>query len=109
MKSPSRIRYLLRSVMVGCWPDLASKDAVADDGVEQHQREDDDTRSPEHEGETGMRRRGFFDRYRERDRQRPERRRENEQDHVKRRSIPATPNALGRHQRRDGRDRREDK
>ena len=42
------------SVVVGRRPDLASEDGVADDCVEQHQREDEETLAPEHEGETGV-------------------------------------------------------
>src|SRR5260370_41925273 len=52
--------WSLSLVMVRRRPDLASEDAVADDRVEQHQRENDDARSPEHEGETGIRRRRFL-------------------------------------------------
>ena len=39
--------------------DLAAEDGVAGDGVEQHERENEKPRSPEHERQTGMRRRGF--------------------------------------------------
>src|SRR5260370_580981 len=49
-----RWSLLLVSVVAGGWPDLSSEDRVADHRVEQHEREDDDARSPEHEGETGM-------------------------------------------------------
>src|SRR6266849_450037 len=98
------------------WSDLASKDGVADGGVEQHQREDENTRSPEHECETGMGCGSFVDGDRERDhvrperdRQGPERCRENERDHVEWCSVLATLNACGRHERRDDTDRREDK
>src|SRR5438270_14065209 len=94
------------------WFYLASKDAVADRGVEQHQREDEKTLAPEHEGETGMRCGGFFDRDRERDhvgperdRQSAERRHENERDHVERHSVAAAANARGRQERRDDTDR----
>src|SRR5277367_1566956 len=104
------------SVVVGGRPDLASEDTVADDGVEQHQREDEEALAPEHEGETGMGCGGFFDRDRERDhvgperdRQGAERRCENQRDHVIWHFIPATPYALGGHERRDDADRREDK
>src|SRR5437660_11610246 len=53
------------SVVVGRRSDLASEDGVADHGIEQHQREDKEALAPEHEGETGMWRRRFFDRDRE--------------------------------------------
>src|SRR5208282_2501036 len=86
------------------------------DGVDQHQRKDENTSSPKHEGETGMGCRSVLDRDRERDHVRPERyrqgaerRRENERDHVEGHSIPASPNARGRHECRDDTDRREDK
>src|SRR5690348_7968085 len=109
------IETSLHSVMA-CWFDLASEDAVADDGVEQHQREDEETLAPKHEGETGMGCRGVLDRDRERDHVRPERdrqsaerRREDERDHIERHSIAAVPNARGRHERGDDTDRREDK
>src|SRR5262249_20921758 len=101
-------------VVIGRRPYLSSKDGVADDGVDQHQREDDDARAPEHESQTGMGCGGFLDRDRERDHVRPERNgqgaersRENQRHHVKRHTIPAAPNALGRHERRDDTDRRE--
>src|SRR5439155_16488599 len=61
------------SVMIGGWPDLASKDRVADDRVEQHQRKDEEPRAPKHEGETGIRGRGYFYRDRERYHVLPER------------------------------------
>src|SRR6516225_7766837 len=100
--------------MVTGWPDLAPEDAVADHGVKQHQWEDEETLSPEHEGETGMGRCGFFDRDRERDhvgperdRQSAERRREDQGDHIEWHSIPATPNGCGCQERRDDTDRRE--
>src|SRR5438093_10668046 len=94
---------VLISVVVGGWPDLAAKDAIADYRVDQHQREYEETLAPEHEGEAGMGCGGFLngDRERnhvgpERDRQGAERSRENQSDHVERHSIPATPNARGR-------------
>src|SRR5580700_108983 len=97
-------------------PDLASEHGVADYGVEQHQREDEEALAPEHEGETGMRGGGFLNRDREwdhvgpeRDRQCAERRHENQRDHVKWHSVPTIPNTRGRHHRRDCADRREDK
>src|SRR5215831_9649087 len=67
--------HLFRPLLVvPCrWSDLASKDAVADHSVEQHQREDEQALAPEHEGETGMRCGGFLDRDRERDHVGPER------------------------------------
>src|SRR5438128_1745821 len=54
-------------------PDLSPEDGVAYHRVEQHQRKNENTSSPEHEGETGMRRRRVLDRDRERDHVRPER------------------------------------
>jgi hypothetical protein len=42
------------SVLIAGWPDLSAEYGVADRGVEQHQREDDDASAPEHEGEAGM-------------------------------------------------------
>src|SRR5205823_13597615 len=76
------------SVVIGRGPYLSSEDGVADDRIEQHQREDEEPLAPEHEGEAGMRRRSFLDRDRERDHVRPERDcqsaergRENERDH----------------------------
>src|SRR5207248_8482526 len=102
-------------IMPRRWFDLASEDAVADNGVDQHQREDEETLAPEHEGESGMGRRRFFDRDRERDHVRPEgdrqcaeRGRENERDHVVRHSIPSTPYTGGRYERRHDADHRED-
>src|ERR1700756_60215 len=110
------IETSLHSVMACCCFDLASEDAVADDGVEQHQRENEETLAPKHEGETGMWRRRFLDRDRERDHVRPERdrqcaerRRENQRYHIVRHSIPAVPNTRGRHERRDDPNRRKDK
>src|SRR5271169_6377095 len=44
----------------GRFANLAPEDAVADDRVEQHQREDDDA-TPEHEPKTGLRRGGLAD------------------------------------------------
>src|SRR5499427_5550391 len=95
---------------------LSPENAVADDGVEQHQREDEQALAPKHEGEAGVRRRGFLDRDRERDhvgperdRQRAKRRRKDEGDHVVRNTIAAAPNAFGRYERRDHADRGENK
>src|ERR1700730_10230111 len=80
--------------------DLASEDAVADHGVEQHQREDEKALAPEHEGKARMRRGSVVDGDRERDhvwperdRQRAERRRKHDHDHDKGRRIPATHDA----------------
>src|SRR6516165_6123806 len=101
--------------MPGRWFNFSSEDAVADDGVKQHQREDEETRTPEHEGEAGMRCRGFLDRDRERDhvgpernRESAERRRENQRDHVVWHPVPAAADALGRHECGDDTDRWEE-
>ena len=48
--------------MVGQRCDFAPEDAVADDRVEEHQREDEQALSPEHERKTRLRRRRFVDR-----------------------------------------------
>jgi hypothetical protein len=45
--------------VVGQGCDLAPEDAVADDRVEKHQREDEQALSPEHERKTRLRRRRF--------------------------------------------------
>jgi hypothetical protein len=47
-------RRSMPSVVVGGWSDLSSEDRVADDRVDQHEREDEETLAPEHEGETGV-------------------------------------------------------
>src|SRR6266436_6379290 len=65
-----------RLVVAGRRADLASEDAQADRGVDEHQGEDEEARTPEHEGKAGMRRRGVGDRDRERDHVGPERDRE---------------------------------
>src|SRR5271154_5486426 len=103
----------LSSVTVRRGPDLSSEDRVADRGVDQHQRENEEACSPEHEGETGMGCCGFLDRDREwdhvrpkRDRQRAERRGKDQRDHVERCSVLATKKAAGKHNRRYDTDRR---
>src|SRR5580700_11953289 len=65
---------LLLWLMMPCRrADLTSKHAVADHGVEQHQREDEKTLSPKHECKTGLRRCRFLDGKDERDHIGPER------------------------------------
>src|SRR5271166_279803 len=113
---PAIPRFSSVSIMPCRWYDLTSKDLVADHGVDQHQREDEETLSPKHESETGMGCGSLLDRDRERDhvgperdRQRANRGREDECHHVVRHCIPATPYAFGRHDRGDDADRRKDK
>jgi hypothetical protein len=50
-----------RLVVPTCRPDLSSKDSVASERVEQHQRKNEETRAPEYEGKTGIRCGGFVD------------------------------------------------
>src|SRR6266550_8872684 len=56
-------------VMALCRAHLSSEHAIADRGVEQHEREDEQAFSPEHERKTRLRRCCFLDREDERDRQ----------------------------------------
>src|ERR1700678_3906380 len=94
---------LLFSMLPGSCFDLAPEDAVADERIEQHQREDDDA-TPEHEQETGLRRDRFVDSDDERDevwpegqRQRAECRREDQCDHVERPVVVVIQNAECEH------------
>src|ERR1700686_4444267 len=105
----------LLSVMPSRRPDLAPEDAVADGRIEKHQREDEETLAPEHEGKARMRRGGLVnsDRERhhvgpERDRQRAERCRERDYDHREGRRIPTTADTRGQDDRGDEADRRKD-
>src|ERR1700730_2806590 len=100
-------------IMPSCWFNLASKDGVADGGVEQHQREDEQTLAPEHEGKARMRRGSLVDRDRERDHVGPERdrqgakrRQEDQCGRVERPSVPAAADAGGQHERGQRTDRR---
>src|SRR6516162_9898077 len=102
-------------IMPWRWFDLAPKDAVADDGVDQHQREDEEACSPEHEGETGMGCCGFVDRDRERDHVRPERDRQraercdkDQRHHVEWCAVLATKKAARKCNRRHDADRWKD-
>ena len=52
---------------------LAAEDTVVNDGVEQHEREYEEARSPEHEREAGRRRRCLVDGKGERNHIRPKR------------------------------------
>src|SRR6202051_2089627 len=96
---PWRCFLLLFSMFPGCCSDLAPEDAVADERVEQHQRENDDA-TPEHEHETGLRRGRFVDGDDEGDevwpegqRQRAECRHEDQCDHVERPMVIVTEDA----------------
>src|ERR1700722_4180663 len=60
-------------IVPGLRPDLAPEHGVADGGVDQHQLKDEQAFAPEHEGETGMRRRRLLDCDRERNHVGPER------------------------------------
>src|SRR6266851_4801673 len=117
MKSPIRILYLLEStprlVVSGRCFHLASEDAVAEERVEQHQREDDHA-SPEHERKTGLRGGSFVDGDDERNdvgpegqRESAECRHENQRDHVERPMVIATQDAEREHDRGDPANRRE--
>src|SRR5271170_527290 len=95
--------------------DLASEDAQADRGVDQHQREYEEPLSPEHEGKAGVGRRGLVDRDRERNHVRPERDRERGErssedsgHHIDWRSVTAAPNVCREHDRRQDADRGKD-
>src|SRR3984957_9850877 len=85
-----RLRLKLIVPVSGCCPDLTPEDAVGDDRVKQHHREDHDA-APEHEHETRLRRGGFVDGDDEGDhvgpegqRERAECRHEDQGDHVER-------------------------
>src|SRR5271168_4659459 len=78
--------------------DLASEDAQADCGIDQHKREYEEPLSPEHEDKAGVGRRGLVDRDRERNHVRPERDRERGErssedsgHHIDWRSVTAAP------------------
>src|ERR1700686_3123520 len=93
---------LRRLIVLRCRPDLAAKDVVTDGGGDQHQREDEKARSPEHEGETGMGCRRFVDSDDEgnhvgpeRCRQGSKRRHEDHDNHGEGPSIAVTTNADG--------------
>src|SRR5215468_2467376 len=75
-------------------------------GVDQHQREDEETCTPKHEGQAGLRSGCAVDRDRERnhiwperDRQRAESGRENKRHHVERGAISAINDVVGEYQR----------
>src|SRR5260221_12758856 len=86
--------------------ELAAEYGVADHGVEQHQREDEETLAPEHEGEARIRRGGLVDRDRERDHVGPERDRErsksgceNQRTHVKGHTVLIATKSARSHER----------
>src|ERR1700722_1144455 len=104
-----------RLIVLRSRPDFAAKDVVADGGVDQHQREDEEALSPEHEGKTGMGCRRFMDGDDEgnhvgpeRYRQGSKRRDEDHDNHGEGPSVAATTNADSQPNCRHHRDRRED-
>src|ERR1022692_3897683 len=87
---------------------LASKDRIIHDRVQKHERKDENTLSPEHECETGMRRCCLVDSKHEGDHVRPKRDcqspkgcQENQCDHRKGQFIPAVSNTDCEYQRCD--------
>src|SRR5208282_4000381 len=120
MKSPilmyNSLLLTSRLVVPGRCSDLASEDSVADDRVDEHQREDEKTLAPKHEGEAGTGCGSFVDGDDEgdhvgpeRDRQGAKRRRKNNCDHVERHSVPTATNAPGQFDGRRYADCRENK
>jgi hypothetical protein len=92
--------------VIGRRGDLAAEDTIANRNIEQHQRKYEQAFPPEHEGETGMRRRGLFDRDNKRNHVGPERqgkcserRYEDQHDHVKRPIVVVTEDTLGEYRR----------
>src|SRR5437868_4116446 len=105
--------FTRRLVVHGRRYDLASEDAVTDERVEQHHRKYDGA-SPEHEGETGWRRRRFVDRDDERDQVGPEGQRESAEcghedqcDHVERPMVVVAKDTEPEHDCGDCANRRE--
>jgi hypothetical protein len=87
---------------------------VTDDRIEQHQRKDEQTLPPEHEGQTRTRRSRLLDGDGEgnhvgpeRDRERAKGRREYQRHHVERQAIATRADADGKHNCRHDADRRE--
>src|SRR6201987_6058763 len=103
------------SVMPVHGSEFAPEDAVADGRIEQHQREDPKTLAPEHEGESGRRRRGRIDRDLKRNHVGPEReceraegRNEHQRNHVEWPIVVVVKDAARKHDGGDNADRRED-
>src|SRR5262244_372994 len=101
-KRASQAPSLLVIVSRRC--DLSSEHGQVDHGVEQHEREHEETRSPEHEGKARVRCGRLFDRDREwdhvgpeRDRQSAEGRDENQSDHGEGPRVLTAMNAGGKH------------